>query len=320
MRFQQFSSLIVLGLVLSIVSVTSAGIKGGTLSIKSVTPTVYERMNRRDSLIKSSSETLTLKDNRRFACLRIEVAIDWSDNDKATEHTILKKLIRLKDHQNKELPLIGRHAGNGDFIESISSHIHLQRKDGNPYFGDLVFAIPTDLGTCTLHIKEAKCEISIPERVMEPVYKPVAKFKFIYAAMIDELPCGQLPRPNEIFQSTIKPVKGKILEVVLEIEPLASTRQRRASAGFYSDKRAFSLSTADIGILLNHNLYLDSIAAQMKGKAYERVSSYQSFREKWLTITKKVYFCVPADLKDFRITYDQRPVAEGRVGGGYLHL
>ena len=35
-----------------------------------------------------------------------------------------------------------------------------------------------------------------------------------------------------------------------------------------------------------------------------------------LTVTKKVYFCVPADLKDFRVTYNKRPVAEGQVDGG----
>ena len=35
-----------------------------------------------------------------------------------------------------------------------------------------------------------------------------------------------------------------------------------------------------------------------------------------LTDTKKVYFCMPEDLKDFRVTYNKHPVAEGQVGGG----
>ncbi len=291
-----------------------AGIKGGTLSITDVTPTVCKSMNRQNSLFKLSSETLTLKDNRRFLRLHIEVSVDWSDNDKATEHTILRNLIKLTDRQGTELPLLGRHAGNGDLAESIASHIHLQKSDGNPYLGDLVFAIPAELGKCTLNIEEAVREISIPSQPAKPTYKPIANFKVVKTALLDHIQAGQVPKPTDIFESTVKPLKGNILEVTLEIEPLGPTVPKNLYEGFGSNRKRFSCDTADIGILLEEDSHLYSIAGRMNGKAYAGVGSSQTFRDKWRTIEKTVYFCVPSDVKEFRITHDKHPVAQGRVG------
>jgi hypothetical protein len=131
--------------------------------------------------------------------------------------------------------------------------------------------------------------------------------------LIDHIPGGQLPRPNDLFESEIRPVAGKILELTLAIEPLGPTYPRTSYEGFYSSRQRFSLSTADIGILLKDDLYLDSVAGLMNGKAYDRVGSSQSFRDKWRTIEKTVYFCVPSDISEFRITHDKYPITQGRL-------
>jgi len=307
------NAIIVLLISLLICTCAGAGVKGGTLSITNVTPTVCKSMKKQHSIFKLSSETLTLKDNRRFLCLNIEVSVDWSDNDKATEHTILRNLIKLTDRQGTELPLLGRHAGNGDFAESIASHIHLQKSDGNPYLGDLVFAIPAELKTCTLNIEESVREISIPSRPAKPAYKPIANFKVVKTALLDHIQAGQVPKPTDIFESTIRPLKGRILEVTLEIEPLRPTVAKNLYEGFGSSRKRFSCNTADIGILLKEDEHLDSIAGRMNDKAYAGVGSSQTFRDKWQTIEKTVYFCVPSDVQEFRITHDKHPVAQGRV-------
>jgi len=308
------SAIVVLIISLMLCTCASAGVKGGTLSISKVTPTLYKTMNRLDSLVRLSTETLTLKDNQRFLCLHVEVSIDWSDNDKTTEHTILRKLIKLAG-QDAEFPLIGRHAGNGDFKTSISSHIHLQKKDGNPYIADIVFAIPADLEKCNLQIEDSIREISIPTQLMKPTYKTVAKFKVVRSRLVDHIHGGPWPGTKDLFESEIRPLAGKMLEVVLEIEPLRNTNARTGYEGFYSaNTERFSLNTNEIGILLKDELFLDSVAALSGGKAYDLVGSHQSFRDKWLMVKRTVYFCVPSDVREFRITHDKHPVAQGRVG------
>lgn len=291
-----------------------AGIKGGTVAIEHVKPIVFEKMDWQSPRAYRMVEALQLKDNRKFLVLNIELSVDWSDNDKATEHTILRKEIKLLDQSGEQMPLVGRHRGRGDLYDWLPSHIHLQRDTVSRYRAHLVFVVGADVSACRLQIEKAACPVEVPKVISKPNRGQPAKFRVLETAFLDEVPGAQLPEPRSLFEVSIKPAAGKILAVTIEILPLTSNRHASATKGFYAVKKAFNLATSDIGILFAGQVYAPSFAAQMGGKAYQSIGIRQTFKDQWNPITKTVYFFAPPDIQDFQLTYRKVPVTSSRIG------
>ena len=294
------------------------GVKGGTLSIKDVKPMLLERMNFLSGLEISHNkgvvQELTLKDGGKFLVLHIEVIIDWSDNPKATEHTLLRKNIKLIDEGNKEMPVIGQYHPPMT-LESITSHIHFQKKEGRKYYMWLVFPVGNDKSAWTLNMGEVKHKVSVPDKVSEPVEKETAKFEIVKAVLLDEVQSGVLPRPESLFNVQIKPVWGRIMEITLKIEPKATNFYRRSFDGYYTDMPIpkFRFHSLDIGILFENGVHHRAFGCEKRSMVYYNMRTTQDFDGKWETLTKKVYFHVGDDTKSFRLTYRGKPVAEGTV-------
>ncbi len=292
------------------------GVKGGTLSIKDVKPMLFERMNFHSGLEisynKGVVQELTLKDGGKFLVLHIEVTIDWSDNPKATGHTLLRKNIKLVDEGDKEMPVIGQYHPPMT-LESITSHIHFQKKESRKYYMWLVFPVGNNKSAWTLNMGEVKHKVSVPDKVSEPVEKETAKFEIVKAELLDEVQSGALPRPESLFNVQIKPVWGRIMEVTLKIEPKAPNFHKRN--GYYTDMPTpkFHFNSWDVGILFDNGVHHRAFGCEKNSMVYYNMGTTQDFDGKWETLTKKVYFHVGDDTESFRLTYRGKQVTEGAV-------
>lgn len=292
-----------------------AGVKGGTLSIEKAGAIVLEEMEWQSPRWNRMTETLRLKDQKRFLVVNIEVSIDWSDNDKATEHTILRKEIKLTASDGSELALVGRHGGYGGLYDWLPSHIHLQRSNGDRFYAHLVFAAPRNVSGCVLSIEKSSKPVVVPKSVSKIKYEHPAKFRVVEADLIDEVPGGEVPRQGSLFEVSMRPVSGKILEVTVEALPTMSNNAATAQEGFYSETQRFRFRTSDLGVVLPNGTYIGSFAGEMSGKAYSGVSTRRTLTEQSKPMAKKAYFFVPADTRSFELAYRKVVAAKGVVGG-----
>jgi len=293
---------------------TFAGVKGGNLVIEEVRGFIYDSLiyeaiyDLRDSVV----EKISFSDGRKFLVTQVVVNVDWSGFPDATEHRInTKKDISLITSDGTRQKLLGFLRPNHR-LSRLMPVTHLQ-KDKGRYYANLVFPFKTESKDCTLQIGKTKFQFKIPVEAshLPEVTPPKIEIKQVTLLESADGFVGELPEPDEAFIRKITPVAGKILKVLVSVQPFKPTCE--SSEGFYT-KKYFKLRVEELGLLIDDNYYTSAFAGEFKAKAARGYSSFQSSRDgKWKTIEVVAYFHVPSDISRFLITYRREKAGEGEL-------
>ncbi len=293
---------------------TFAGVNGGNLVIEDVRAFIYDSLIYEEiyGLSNSVVEKISFSDGRKFLVTQVVVNVDWSDFPDATQHPIsTSKDISLITNDGTTQKLLGFLRPNHRLSRSTPK-ANL-RKDKGRYYANFVFPFKTETKECTLQIGKTKFQFKIPAEAshLPEVMPPKIEIKqVVLLESVDGLD-AELPKPNETFTGKITPVAGKILKVLVSVQPFEATCE--SSEGFYT-KRYFRLRVEELGLLIDDDYYINAFAGEFKAKASRIYKCIQSSTDgKWKIIKVVAYFHVPSDISKFTITYRREKAAEGKL-------
>ena len=293
---------------------TFAGVNGGNLVIEDVRVFIYDSLIYEEiyGLRNSVVEKISFSDGRKFLVTQVVVNVDWSGSPNATQHPIsTKKDISLIANDGTTQKLLG-FLRPSHRLSCFMPKTHLQKEQGR-YYANFVFPFKTETKNCTLQIGKAKFQFKIPAEAYHLTEVTPPKIEIKQVTLLESVDGwgAELPKPNEAFIGKITPVAGKILKVLVSVQPFESTCE--GSAGFYT-KGYFQLYVKELGLIIDDNYYINAFAGEFKGKASRSYGSFLSSTDgKWKTIECSAYFHVPPDISKFSITYRREKAADAKL-------
>ncbi len=219
------------------------------------------------------------------------------------------KNILLTSTEGKPYPMVGRF--NYGFFEKQAWNSFTTYRPAKwtettapvPY--NVVYLVPKESKELVFKMGEVSKEILLPEKLSEiPVPANSVTVEYVSGKIVSEIPGGDLSRDVEL-KSSIRPLKGPLLEVSLKITP------KECNSAL---ENHFFWHSSWIGLIAGGNTYFPTLGERWGSGVSHNVSHNSTkLSEGWTAEEVTFYFPLPEGETEFEITWLCTPAVKGSI-------
>ncbi len=174
-----------------------------------------------------------------------------------------------------------------------------------PVIFNAVYAVPAGVNEVTFKLGAHSAKVKVPAKPQEaPDPASAVKITLVSARIIPQIRLARRISGGMVPTVVTNP-NGALLEVTFTLSPLRPNTGRPKHFFWYSRW---------IGLYDAAGTYLSPVGERFMGKLTMNVSHNLSRGDAgWRSTTATFYFAVPKTLKKFKLSYCNRPMAEGQV-------
>ena len=219
------------------------------------------------------------------------------------------KNILLTSKEGKPFPMVGRF--NYGFFEkqawnSFTSYRPTKWAEKNalvPY--NVVYLVPKESNELIFKMGAVQKEITLPENISEiPIPADSVTVEYVSGKIVTEIPGGDLSRDVEM-QSSIRPLKGPLLEVSLKITP------KNCNSAM---ENHFFWHSSWVGLIVGGKTYFPTLGERWGTGVSHNVShNTNRLGEGWTAEEVTFYFPLPEGETEFEIAWLCTPAVKGSI-------
>lgn len=313
-RFHQIFALAV-GCLLTLAPMTAgAADQIGSVMIKRVEAQRYQKLALQvdETVPRGYLRMMNAAPGQLFLVVRMELIPTMAKDEDGDEVVQIEdEDVLLIDGGGTKYPNLGRCTRDGRFSEYETGYYLYSKSDREFENFDLVFLVPAQQKKFTVQMGNAKQEFMVPpqaEVAIDPAQ--VAEFTITSAKVVSELAWKEKLGPYNNIQgeveNRVQSTTDKFLVVRIVVKPK-----------LLNSENSFNLNLNDIGVLLGRQVYIAPMGQVQNGdfSPYTYGDSEEPDAAGQIpAMSATVVYPLPGQIKQFKLLYMTRPVADGKLG------
>jgi hypothetical protein len=256
--------------------------------------------------------TMSAKDASAYLILRPTILASHAEAQKSTTPSLRSGEITVTSPTGVKIKPIGTYTLDGVFSGFLSSTLHLLALDQGTekqFHISLVYPANPGWKDCVLNLGGSNYPVQFPA-VVDHIPRVVpARFEILKSEIeTNEVESGSVLARSPELQVRVKPLTGRFLALQLKAQP----EKPNVSQEGIDHIESFSLSSADLGILIDGTDYHPCAGGEMNGKIYMGTTKQSYLKEGgWQPLQGRYFFVLPPSGEKFLLLYKGLEIARG---------